>query len=414
MIKKISFKKNTGRPVTVRKLMGITLAVFLAFSVLCTAVYLISGTIKSPAAAFFESVSAFTTTGTTVFEDVSTFPVWLKIFRAFCQWLGGVSAILFFACLSGNAETWNESDSPVLQIGPRFTKAAKKLICSYCILTVIQIILLFLCRCTPLDAVCLSLSGISTGGFSTGMQIGGMAEVIIFLFMILTMINYTIFYHAAAGHKDKFEKNTELSALLWIIVGGCLIVSADLLISGTYGLRESLEHGFFQTVSSMSTTGYMAADVSKWPSLAKTILTALSFIGGSSLSAASGIRVIRLVVILKILSRSFTVRIHPKAVVSPNVNGKQLNRESASAISSFFLTYIAIYLLGVFVISFESGNFISCFELSAALINNSGFCASGAVSISAFGPVLQILMSFLMIAGRLELYTVLIPFSRDN
>ena len=258
----------------------------------------------------------------------------------------------------------------------------------------------------------MAFSTISTGGFTAGENLSGLPEVIVFIFMILTIVSYPLYYYAVTGHSDRASKNTELKALLWIILGGCVLVSASLIISGTFDFRNSVEFGFFQTVSSLSTTGLQIVDISKWPSFAKTILTALSFIGGSSLSAGSGIKIIRLILIIKILSRSFTVRIHPKAIVTAKIDGKQLPRTTASAMSSFFLTYFAIFMLGVFVISFESTDWISCFEISSALLNNVGTWASSSVSIASFGPVMQVLLSFLMIAGRLEIYAMLIPFSR--
>ena len=412
MIKKYSFRRN--RSLSSRRLMGIALIGFLALSLISTAVYIISGYIVNPAAAFFESVSAFTTTGVSVFTFPSALPAWLSIFRSACQWIGGIATLIFFTALIGDSEIWSKAEGSVIHTGARFLAAVKRLIAVYGSLTLLEAILLIICRLDVKDAVCTALSGISTGGMIPEGKISGAAEIIVLLFMILSMVNFTLYIHAICGHKDKLENNSELNALVGIILAGCVLVSLSLIISGTYDFGKSVEYGFFQAVSSLSTTGYKVVGTSNWPTFAKAVLTILSFIGGSSMSAASGIKIIRLVIIAKILSRSFTVRIHPKAIISAKANGKQVPRSAASAMSSYFLSYFAVYLLGVFIISFESPDLISCFEVSAALLNNVGTCASGTLQMMYLSPVMFILMSILMLAGRMELYAILIPFTRKD
>lgn len=404
--------RNTNS-VSARKIMWISLTGFLILSLLGAAVYLISGYITNPAAAFFESVSAFTTTGTSVLAG-SSVPAWIGIYRAACQWIGGAASLLLFACLLSESELWSPVVDSFYHVGIRFKTTVKRLLIIYLILTAAEFILLAVTGFGIADSLCAAFSTVSTGGSSIKGTLSGLSETIVFLFMILTMISYPLYYHAVKGHKEKLVNNSELKTIIWLILGGCILISASLLISGTCDLRNSVEYGFFQTVSSLSTTGVQIVDISGWPSFAKTMITVLSFIGGSSLSAASGIKIIRFVLIIKILSRSFTVRIHPRAIVSATINGKQLPRTTASAMGSFFLTYFAIYMLGVFVISFEAPNLISCFDLSSAFLNNVGTWAAEGVSIATFSPVMHILMAFLMLAGRLELYAVLIPFSRKK
>ena len=405
--------RNTNS-ISARKVMWISLAGFLMLSILGAVVFLASGCITSPASAFFESVSAFTTTGTSFLGTGSSIPVWIIIFRSLWQWFGGAASLLLFACLLSESELWSPVINSFYHVGIRFKTTVKRLLITYLILTAAEFLLLAATGYGIADSLCAACSTVSTGGASLSNALSGLSETTVFIFMILTMISYPLYYYAVSGHKEKLVRNSELKAIIWIILGGCVLVSASLLISGTYGFGDSVEYGFFHTVSSLSTTGFQISDISRWPSFAKTMLTLLSFIGGSSLSAASGIKIIRFVLIIKILSRSFTVRIHPKAIVTATINGKQLPRTTASAIASFFLTYFAIYMLGVFVISFEAPNFISCFDLSAAFINNVGTWAAEGVSIASFSPVMHVLMAFLMLAGRLELYAVLIPFSRDK
>ena len=405
---------------TARRLMGFTLIAFLVMSLISTAVYLISGYITSPSAAFFESVSAFTTTGASVFENTAFLPDWLKIFRAFSQWAGGGATLVFLASLltgmdSNDGSSQGHASSALYRTGIRFTSIAKRLLITYAAMTVLEIIVLLICGFNFTGSLCLSLSTVSTGGFlPAGSFPSGMGETVIVIFMVLTCINYTLYYHAIKKHFDKFDKNSELYALLWIIIGASVLVCGNLYISGTYGLRESIEYGIFHTVSSLTTTGFKLVDLSGWPSFAKSILTVISFIGGSSCSLGSGIKLMRLIVVLRILSKSFTTRIHPHAVVSTKLNGRSMPSAATSAIGNFFLTYFAFYLAGAFIISFEASDVISCFTVSAALLNNVGLTVESSLSYAAVSPFMHIIMTVLMIAGRLELYAVIMPFTRKE
>ena len=402
--------------------MGMVLAVFIALSLISTAVYLIGGWIESPTAAFFESVSAFTTTGTSLLEDTSSLPGWLKVFRCACQWIGGGVTLVFLASIVSNTDSSSggllrsdSASSALYRTGIRFTSIAKRLLLTYLIMTVVQIIALYLCGFTVLGSLCVSLSTVSTGGFlPAGFIPSGMGETVTVLFMIFTCVNYTLYYHAIKKHFDRFDTNSELYALVFIIAGASILVCANLYFTGTYDLRGSIENGIFNSVSFMTTTGFTSADFSAWPPFAKAILTALSFIGGSSCSLGSGIKLMRIIVVFRIISKSFTSRIHTRAVVTTRINGRRLPSEAASAIGTFFLTYFTFYLAGAFVISFESQDIISCFTVSAALLNNTGAAVESSISYADVSPVMHILMSVLMLAGRLELYTVLLPFSRSD
>ena len=402
--------------------MGIVLAVFLALSLISTAVYLISGWITSPTAAFFESVSAFTTTGASIFDNTTFLPDWMKVFRSFCQWIGGGVTLVFLASIVSNTDAASggllrsdSASSALYRTGIRFTSIAKRLLLTYLIMTVIQMIVLYICGFTLLGSVCISLSTVSTGGFlPAGAIPSGMGETVTVLFMIFTCINYTLYYHAIKKHFDKFDSNSELTALISIIVAASVLVCADLTLSGIYDLRGSIEYGIFHTVSCITTTGFKLVDVSAWPSFAKAILTSLSFIGGSSCSLGSGIKLMRVIVAMRIISKSFTVRIHNRAVISTKINGRRLPSEASAAIGTFFLTYFAFFIIGAFVISFEASDVISCFTVSAALLNNVGLAIDSSINYTVLSPVMHILMSVLMLAGRLELYTVLLPFSRSD
>ena len=414
MLRKYS-KQNDSHMLTARKLMGFTLITFIVLSLISTAVYMITGYITLPAAAFFESVSALTTTGTSVFFYSEYLPVGMKIFRAASQWIGGACTLVFIACIIDSTFSYAAERSTVYHFGKRFRKMIFRLLLTYVILTVAETILLIISKCAFTDALCISLSTVSTGGFAPGAVLNtGLSKTVVLLFMVLTCVNYTLYYHAFKGHFDKFEKNSELNAFVGILVGGCVLVVASLALSGKYSIAQAIEYGTFQTVSSLSTTGYLIVDTAAMPAFTKAVLTILSFIGGSSCSLSSGIKIIRLVVILKILSRSFTVRIHPKAVITAKINAKGLPRYVSASMSTFFMMYFAFYIIGAFIISFEAPDLITCFTCSAAFLNNTGLVYSGGMTYGALSPVMHILLSLLMLAGRTELYAFMIPLTKSD
>ena len=426
------FKKNTdngiktnGRELSARRLMAIALGCFLGASLVSTAIYMISGYIKNFAPAFFESVSAFTTTGSTVFTYPAYpvyLPSWLKVYRAFCQWAGGGATLVFLACMltsmdasKGGFTKAGSANGAIYRTGIRTVSIGRRLLLTYAILTVAEFLLLLVSGCSLLDSACMSLSTISTGGFIPGAALAnGISETIVVLFMIFTCLNYTLYYHAIKKHFDQFDKNTELYALLFIIVGSSVLISISLVASGTFGVAGAVENSVFHSVSALSTTGFVIADTTSWPPFAQALLTLLSFIGGSTLSPAGGIKIMRIIVVLRLISKSFTVRIHPKAVVTTKINGRSMPSDTSSAMAIHFLTYFTFYLGGVFVLSFEAPDLLSSFTVTASLLNNVGTIFTGNIAFAQFSPVMLILLSILMLAGRLELYAVLLPFSRNR
>ena len=418
--------KTGSNKMTSAKFMRIVLACFLAASLISTAVYMITGMIPNFAAAFFESVSAFTTTGSTVFTYPiypSYLPDWLKIYRAACQWIGGGAALVFLAFVLTYMDASNDGFSrngsavnAIYRTGIRDAAIVRRLLLTYVILSAAEFLLLWASGCTVLDSACMAFSTISTGGFIPGPALtNGISEAIVVLFMILTCMNYTLYYHAFKKHYDFIDKNTELSALFGIIIGCSVILTISLMVSGGEGFASAVENSIFHAVSSVSTTGFVIADTTSWPTLAQAVLTILSFVGGSMLSPTGGIKLMRIVVVLRLISKSFTVRIHPKAVVTTKINSRPVPVYVSSALANHFLTHFAFFLAGAFIISFESPDLLSCFTVSAALLNNTGTAfAGGGFAITHASPVMLILLSVIMLAGRLELYAVFSPFARKE
>ena len=391
-----------------------SMGIFIVLSLISMAVYLASGTIADPFHALFESVSAFTDTGLSVLAKDAALPAWLLIFRSFCQWIGGAMLLAFFALIFSGSDILAPSTASFYRLGIQFRASLKRLFLVYAALTVSMFLLLLATGCTAADSLCAALSTVSSGGsIPAGALKSGLSETVVVLFMILTSISYPLYYYAVKGRTEKIDKSSELNVFIGIVIASCVIVCATLAINGTYDIRHSIEYGCFQTISNLSTTGHAIADISAWPSFAQSVIFLLSFAGGCSMSLAGGVRIVRLIVILRIISRSFTVRIHPKAVISTKVNKKQVPRHLAARMSAYLMTCILFYLIGVFVVSFESPDVISCFTMSAALITSTGPALAGNIVMSDVSAVSLLLWSVFMIMGRLELYALFIPSSRS-
>ena len=407
-----------SRIMSARRVMVYSALAFLVLSLISTAVYYFSGYVTDPARAFFESVSAFSTTGLSVFPRPSDLPEWLRLFRAACQWIGGGMSLAVLALIMSSPagdSMAGETPETYYRFGRSFRTAFRRLILVYLSLTAALIILLIAIKLSFADALNVAFATVSTGGMSPGPVLtSGLSETVVMLFMLLTSISYPLYYYAVRKRSKKLEKNTEVTIYLGMIIAFCVLVSASLVLSGTYGFRESVELGCFQTVSNFSTTGFALDDISGWPSFAQALLAIASFVGGSSFSLASGIKVARMIVIVKILSRSFVVRLHPKAIVSTKLNSVQVPRKMAAQMSTFLLTFFLFFAVGSFIISFDAPDLQSSLALCASSLTNTGNGFSFPSFIGTLNDFTLIIMSLLMLIGRMELYALLIPASGSS
>lgn len=240
-------------------------------------------------------------------------------------------------------------------------------------------------------------------------------ESIIALFMILSCINFSVYYFVLKRDFKKFFHNTEFRAFLGIMGVSAILIVLNLRLTNTYNTEDSLRFGIFQTISFMTTTGNASADFMHWPAFSKVLLTILTFIGGSAASTGGAIKVIRIVILAKLVWRSFSVRIHPNAVIGIKIDGKPLASNTVNAIVSFFFIYMVVFFAGGFIISFATEDIQTAFLASSSMLCNTG-ASFGTMGIfanySAFSEPIKLFMSFLMLAGRLEIYTVLLLFTR--
>ncbi len=379
--------------------------------------------------AFFESTAGFTTTGCTVI-DYDAMPKSLLMWKAISHWLGGMGILVFvisiLPALGINGQTIVRAEAP----GPVFEKmtmrmsdSAKILYVTYFSLTVLEFLLLcFSASMTTFDALINTLGSISTGGLFAHAE--GVSyydsvyvETIISIFTILASINFVL-YHYGVTKKWKYVlEDIELKAFLRIIIGSTALCTAALYLSGDYpGIGKALRDSFFQVVSVSTTSGYANADYTSWPTVCQMILFVLMFIGGCAASTSGSIKVIRVLVVLKLVWRGFYKRIHPRSVVAVRLGDKPVPAPIVSSITVFVLMFMGLLLFSCLVLSLQNLDLETTISTALAMLSNAGiaFGEIGATSnYAVFNDPLKLYLSLLMIMGRLELFTIVILFTRS-
>jgi trk system potassium uptake protein TrkH len=369
--------------------------------------------------AFFEAVSGFTTTGATILEVVEELPKSALLWRSLTQWLGGMGVIVLFIAILprlavGGSQLFDrEFPSPLPErIRPRFSTTAKLLWTIYAGFTVVQIALLYFWARLPLfDSICISFSTLSTGGFTpTTAGIGGyanpLAEYIIMFFMLLGGTSFIIHYRVLRGNW-KSIKDEEFR--LYIII---LIVASSLLIlaQGFPLYRQ----GMFQAISIMTTTGFTTANFAYWHPSALIVLLALMFIGGCGGSTGGGMKVARILTLLKHSRTMMRRAIFPNAVILVKYNRKPLPEAVIRDVISLFFLYILVAVIASVVLTFLGLNLETAFSAVAATLGNVGPGLGGvgpALNYAWLPDAAKVILIFCMWLGRLELFTVLMIFS---
>ena len=422
--------RDAERSITVKDGMLLILLSWLLISLAGAMPYLLTGVTDSFISALFESISSYTTTGATILTNVSGLPRSILFWRSFSQWLGGIGILVLMHSMLPSPF---EKKSTILQtetealntdnISFSRQSTARLIYLFYIDMTVVQVTLLKLCGLKWFDSFIFSFGTSASGGlnnYSDGLlHVANPAvEAVLAVFMLLSCVNFALYMRLLHKETDRLHHNTELKAYLGIAAAGVVLVTADLFVHHTYAtLAESFRFGGYQAVSFLTTTGLSSADFNLWPSFSKMILTILSFIGSCSSSTGGALKVIRVVILSKMVWRSFTTRIHPNAVVTIKTNGKPLPTHVANSAVAYTLTFFTLFLAGAFLLTFDAAaDFQTAFTASGAMLCNIG-TGAGAMGMyaeyHAFSQFSQLLMCFLMLAGRLEIYAVLLPFSRS-
>ncbi len=400
--------------------------VWVVFSVFGSLPYIISGAIPCFTNAFFETMSGFSTTGATILADIEALPHGILFWRSITQWLGGMGiivlslAILPVFGIGGMQLFMAEVPGPTPdRISPRIRQTAKTLWGIYLIFTVAEMLLLWVAGMELFDAVCHSFTTMATGGFSTknasiAYWSSPAIHYIIVVFMFLAGANFTLSYMALRGNFKRVLRDEEFKYYSLFVLGFVLIIFAGLLITMNLKMEQAFREALFQVVSIMTTTGFVTTDYLKWPPFLIIFLFMLFFFGGSAGSTGGGIKIMRIVLLLKNSYYELRRIVHPHAVIPVKFNRQSVDAKIVTNVLAFFIFYFMIFAVSTIIFSIIEPDMDSAMGAVASSLGNIG------PGLGKVGPVENYLhvqpagkwfLSFLMLLGRLELFTVLVLFS---
>ncbi len=386
--------------------------------------FIFSGCIPSFTDALFETVSGFTTTGATILADVETLPKSILLWRSFTHWIGGMGVLVFimaFLPLSG-AQNMNlmkaESPGPsVSKLVPKVKTTALILYSMYFGLTVLQFILLIIGGTPVFDSINIAFATAGTGGF--GIKNDSLAsysdyvQIVTTVFMILFGINFNIYFLLIMRKFRDTLKNTEVRTYFAVIVSAIFIITLN--IGGTFEtIGEAVKHISFTVASLITTTGFMTVDFNLWPELSRTILVLIMFIGACAGSTGGGIKVSRFIILFKSMSKEIRLLIHPNHIRKLEIDGHKIEHNVIRSTNVYMVCYLMIFVISVLIISFDNHSLITNFTAVSATINNIGpglDMVGPTQNFGFFSDTSKLVLIFDMLAGRLELFPVLLLFS---
>lgn len=385
----------------------------------------LSGEIPSFIDAFYETVSGITTTGATILNDVEALSKGMLMWRSFLHWLGGMGVIVFLLAiipkLGGQQNIFlmkAESPGPIIgKAVPRMRNYATMLYGIYITLTALEFILLLFGGLNVFEAINTSFSTAGTGGF--GIYNSNAAafdsyyvQMVIAVFMLLFGVNFSVYLCFIAR---KFKQSLKFEEL-WIYLGIVAVSTAIIAfnISSIYKPYDAFHQSFFYVSSIISTTGFGLTDVNKWPELSKTVIIILTFIGASAGSTGGGFKISRIILLFKEVRKEFSLLVHPRNVKLVKMDGKTVNHDIMRTTSMYLVLYIGVFALSFLLVSIDNMDFTTSFTAVAANLNNTGpgLGAVGPVGNYAdFSILSKIVFIFDMLAGRLEIYPLLLLFA---
>jgi trk system potassium uptake protein TrkH len=399
---------------------------WILFALIGALPFKISGFIPSYTDAFFETMSGFTTTGASILNNIEALPHGLLFWRSFTHWLGGMGIILLSLAILpllgiGGMQLFKaEVPGPTPdKLTPRIKHTAELLWGVYVFISLVEAVLLKIAGMDWFDAFCHTFGTMATGGFSTknasiGHYNSALIDYIIVIFMIIAGMNFTLHYRALRGKPLLYFKDREAIFFLIVIFIAIIFICIDVFPSTYNNFSEGIQKSTFQVVSIITTTGYGTADYEQWRFSSHVILFILMFMGGCAGSTGGGMKIIRSLILIKFGLNEIKRLIHPQAVLPVRVGNMAISREIVTNVAGFFLLYITLFVVGIIVMSGLGLNFETSFGSVAATINNIG---PGLGDVGPTDNYSQIpvfgkwFLSFLMLAGRLEVFTVLILFT---
>ena len=377
---------------------------------------------------FFEAVAGFTTTGCTVL-DINMMPQCLILWRSICHWLGGMGILILVLSLfpllglSGHSIMSAEAPGPAFErLGMKINDAAKYLYLIYCGFTVTEFLFLAAGPMDSFTALTATLSSISTAGLIITDSNAWMFEEIysrfvIMIFTVLSTMSYLTYYMILRGRWRDALKNSESRAFLAIIAGTSAAVALVLRITGTYSsIWQALKDALCQVVSMISTSGYYVCDYMEWPPFTHCILMMLLIVGGCSASTSGSLKVVRVLIMMKLVKRGIFRRIHPHAVKPVRLEGRPVSSQMASSVTMHILLYFGVIIIGMILLSLNNLDMETTITAVVGIMSNTGLALGQIGTTGYFGMFngfSQLVLAVLMIAGRLEMYAIILLFTRS-
>ncbi|MDD3347256.1 TrkH family potassium uptake protein [Oscillibacter sp.] len=421
----LSFRQPKRTALYARDGLAVVALAWIAVSAFGAVPFVLSGDIPSYVDAFFETVSGFTTTGASILTAVEPLSRGGLFWRSFTHWVGGMGVLVFVMAIlpmsDGHGMHLLRAEVPGPSVGKlvsRMSDTAKILYGIYFVMTVIEIVLLLLGGMPLFDSCIHAFGSAGTGGFSCrNLSVGAYNspyfDIVIGIFMLLFGVNFNLYYFLLIRRFRDVFHSEELRSYLLIVTAAVVAIAVDIV--HIYGsAATSLRHAFFQVSSIITTTGYSSVDFNTWPTFSKAILVVLMFVGACAGSTGGGIKVARVVILIKASYGDMRRMLHPNAVSTVRFEGKPLTDRNLRSVHLFLTVYILVFTVSFLLLSLEQFDLITTFTALTACINNIGpglELVGPMGNFAAFSPWSKLLLSFNMLVGRLEIFPTLLLFA---
>ena len=396
---------------------------WITISIMGAVPFVLTGCIPNPVDAMFETVSGFTTTGASILPGVEGLPNGILFWRSFTHWIGGMGVLVFLLSLlpltGGSHVNLMKAESPGPQVDklvPKVQSTAKILYGIYFALTVVEVCFLLAGGMNVFDSLLTAFGTAGTGGFGfkndSFASFSPYIQWVVTIFMILFGVNFNAYFLLLLRRFRRAASSEEVRAYFAIILAAVAVITVNIRsLYGTFG--EALRHAAFQVGSIITTTGFSSCDFDLWPTLAKEVLVLLMFVGGCAGSTGGGLKVTRVVTLVKAAFMDMRKMLHPNAVVNVRMEGRAMPEKQVRGVQAYFSVYMLLYAVSWLLLSLNGFDLLSTFTALSACINNIG-PGLGMVgptgNFSAFAPWAKLLLSFDMLAGRLEIFPMLLLF----
>ena len=421
----ITYKKPVDQVYFAREGFVIVALSWIVMSIFGAIPFVLNGDIPNFTDALFETISGFTTTGASILSDVESLNYCSLFWRSFTHWIGGMGVFVFLLAVLPMAGGYNmhlmRAESPGPSVGklvPKVRDTAKILYVIYITMTIIEFILLVIAKMPVFDSICTAFGTAGTGGF--GIKNSSMGDYsmviqgIVTVFMILFGVNFNVYFILLLSkHKKDIFNIEEVRGYFLIIAAviGVITWNARDLFGALF---EAFHAAAFQVASIITTTGFATANFDLWPQLSRTLLVIIMFIGACAGSTGGGIKVSRILILLKTVKQEMGYFIHPRSVKTIKMDGKPLEKETVRDVSAFMVTYIIIFGISMVILAFDNLDMVTNFTAITATINNIGpglELVGPTGNFAVFSPLAKYVLMFDMLAGRLELHPLLLLFS---